>query len=81
MKTAYTIFLICSGIVLLIGFIMIFTNESTAVQLEGKYRYNGKFTGAQVVVAGLCMALFGWWGKKDKDKDNEKYNAGKRRDY
>jgi hypothetical protein len=81
MKKAYTIFLICSGIVILIGFIMIFTNQSTAVHLSGRNRYDGNFSGAQVVVAGLVMALFGWWGRKDKEKDDEKYNASKKRGY
>lgn len=72
-KKAFIIFLVCSGIVIVAGFVMIVTNSNTYARISSKTSgYEGNYSGAQVVTAGVLMALTGLWAKWGYEKDEKK---------
>jgi hypothetical protein len=82
MKKAIIIFLVCSGIVIILGFVMIVTNNNTYARISSKTSsYEGNYSGAQVVTAGVLMALTGLWAKLDYDKDEKKAKSQRDKSY
>lgn len=81
MKKAFIVCMVCSGIIIVTGFVMIFTGQTTPVNLEGRFSFKGEFSGAQVVVAGLLLGLAGFQFKKGIKQRDEKYDAWKKKGY
>jgi hypothetical protein len=72
-KLAFRVYLICSGIVILAGFIMILRQETTFATIQSKTStYRGNYTGWQMLIVGAMMALTGWGAWREIKKKKRK---------